>query len=75
MGQGHHEHERFAMYSDNLKFRVLSNRQTKKSNIKRPVIEHLYLIRREDISQGELDFGIRLSKPTNDVGHYLSARR
>jgi len=74
MRRGYHEYERFAMYSDTFKFRVLSNRQTKKSNIKRPGGKHLYLIARDDIAQRELYFRIRLSKPTNDIGHYLMAR-
>jgi hypothetical protein len=59
------------MYSDNVKFRVFSNRKAKKSNIKRSVTKHLNLIRREDIAQRELYFWIRVSKLTNYVGHDL----
>jgi hypothetical protein len=58
-------HERLAMYFDYFKVWMLSNRQTKKSDIQRPGGEHLNLIRCEDIKQGEHHFGTRLSKTTN----------
>ena len=58
MGRGYNEYEGFAMHGDNIEGRVPTNRQTKKSNVERPGLQHLYLLRRENIAQRELYFGI-----------------
>ena len=58
MGRGYDEHEGFAMHCDNIEGRVPTNRQTKKSNVEQPGLQHLYLLRREILAQRELYFGI-----------------
>src|SRR4029077_8585354 len=75
MGRGYDEHEGFAMHFDDIEGRVPSKRQTKKSNVERPALQHLYLLRRENIAQRALYFGVELSKLTNDIGHNLASRR
>src|ERR1700722_11953630 len=58
MGRGYDEHEGFALRCDNIEGRVPSNWQTKKSNVERSGLHHLYLLRRENIAQRDLYFGI-----------------
>ena len=65
MRQRRYDDERLAMYFDYFKFRMLSNRQTKKSYVQRSGDEHLYLVRCEDITQGEHYVRIRVSKATD----------
>ena len=58
MGRGYDEYEGFAMHHNNIEGRVRTNRQTKKSNVERPGLQHLLLIRGGDSAQRELYFGI-----------------
>jgi hypothetical protein len=58
MGRGYDEREGFAMHCDNIDGRMPSNRQTRKSNVERSGLRHLYLLRRENIAQRDLYFGI-----------------
>ena len=46
------------MHCDNIEGRVPTNRQTKESNVERPDLQHLYLLRREILAQRELYIGI-----------------
>src|ERR1700722_2225424 len=58
VGGRHHEYELFAVHGDNIEARMLADRQTKKSNVERPALQHLYLLRRQNIAQRELYVGI-----------------
>src|SRR5580704_2186612 len=74
MGRGYDEYEGFAMHCDNIEGRVPTCWHTKKSNVERPGLQHPYLLRRDNIAQRKLYFGIQFSKLTNDIGHNLPSR-
>jgi hypothetical protein len=61
MGRGYEEYKGFAMRGYNIEGRVPTCWHTKKSGVERPGFHHLYLLRRDNIAQTQLYFGIQLS--------------
>jgi len=68
MRQGHHEHKRFAMYSDNFKFRVPSNRKAKTWDMRLPLSSRCPLQGTQSQDGFAISFSAGLLHPLQHAG-------